>query len=103
MALDRAYEEKRSFIRMRIDTPVQVTHSGQTFVARCKDLSGAGMLITCDRKLAINDLTEVCIEQEGPNRFPFRASATVSRIEPGAAGEYDIGLTLTEIHDTVHE
>lgn len=99
MGMDRTYDEKRSFIRMRIDTPVQVSHGTRRFAARCKDLSGSGMLIASDHSLAIGDEVEVSIEQEGPNRFPFRASATVSRAEAGAEGEFILGLALTMIHE----
>lgn len=99
MALDRAYNEKRGFIRMRIDAPVQVDADGQQFTARCKDLSGSGMLLASDRGLALGTEVNVTIEQEGKNRQPFRATATVVRSDEDPADGHIVGLSILSIQE----
>jgi len=100
MALEhRAYDEKRSFIRMKINTPVQVQLGGEHFTARCKDLSGSGMLLQSDRELALGAQVEVHIDQEGENRLPFNASAQVVRVDAVNPSGYILGLSIKAIHD----
>jgi hypothetical protein len=94
----RTYNEKRNFIRMRIDTPVEVASGGDSFTARCRDLSGSGMLLASDRSLPLDAEVEVFINQEGENRSPFRASGRVARADASEDG-FIIGLALTAIHD----
>lgn len=100
MALDnRAWSEKRNFIRMKINTPVRVQHSSATFVARCKDLSGSGMLVESDQQLPLGSIVELFIDQEGDKRVPFHATAEVARVDPGADGHFTLGLSITSIKD----
>jgi hypothetical protein len=100
MALEhRAYSEKRNFIRMKINTPVQVKVGAETFLARCKDLSGSGLLLLSERELAPGTEVEIHIDQEGENRLPFRATGHVVRADPVNPSGYILGLALTAIHD----
>ncbi len=94
----RAYSEKRNFIRMKIDTPVQLRCNGETQTAQCRDLSGSGLLLTCTRSLPLDAEVEVHIAQEGENRQPFNASARVVRVD-AADGAFIVGLALIDIHD----
>jgi hypothetical protein len=95
----RTYKEKRNFIRMRIDTPVEVTCGSEQFTARCRDLSGSGMLLASDRRLPLDAEVSVVIAQEGENRSPFHATGNVVRADPAEEGGYTVGLALTAIHD----
>lgn len=100
MVLDqRSYNEKRNFIRMKINTPVQVIAGDETFVARCKDLSGSGVLIQTDRALALGTTIEIRIEQDGDKLLPFRASGEVVRVDPVNPSGFILGLALSAIHD----
>ncbi|MET0379398.1 MAG: PilZ domain-containing protein [Spongiibacteraceae bacterium] len=100
MALDnRAWSEKRNFIRMKINTPVRVQHSSATFVARCKDLSGSGMLVECEQALPLGSIVELFIDQEGDKRVPFHATAEVARVDPAVDGHFTLGLSITSIKD----
>lgn len=99
MALDRAYNEKRGFIRMRIDAPVQVEAGASRFTARCKDLSGSGMLVAAAQPLEVGQEVNLTIDQEGGNRLPFRATASVARCEAQPGSDYIIGLSITAIHE----
>ena len=94
----RAYSEKRNFIRMKIDTLVELHCGSETLTARCRDLSGSGLLLNSTKALPLNVDVEVHIAQEGENRQPFNATAKVVRVDATDDG-FIIGLALTEIHD----
>lgn len=94
----RPFSEKRNFIRMKIDTPVQVRYNGESLTARCRDLSGSGLLLASASALPVDAEVEIHIAQDGENRQPFNASARVVRIDSNDEG-FIIGLTLIEIHD----
>jgi hypothetical protein len=96
---NRAWSEKRNFIRMKINAPVNIEHAGSQFVARCKDLSGSGMLVDIEQALPIGAVVQLSIEQEGEKRLPFRATAEVARVEPAGTGSFTIGLSITAIED----
>ena len=98
-SIDRSYNEKRDFIRMRINSAVQVRHNGQEFEGVCKDLSGAGMLIQTEQLLDVGSELEVSIKQDGESQLPFKANAVVSRTESNTDGSYVLGLSINEILD----
>jgi len=95
----RAYSEKRNFIRMKINAPVQVKAGDESFTARCKDLSGSGILIQTERALALGTAVEIFIEQEGDKLLPFRATGEVVRVDPVNPSGFILGLSLSAIHD----
>lgn len=45
---DRAYSEKRDFIRMRVEAEVILEHEGKQYPAKCLDLSSTGMQVEVD-------------------------------------------------------
>ena len=81
---ERTYEEKRDFIRMRVDTMVsfQRADSKERYEARCCNLSGAGMLLETDKKLNLGDRLRVTVPSEGPDFAPLDASVEVVRVDP---------------------
>ena len=95
-SIDRSYNEKRDFIRMRINSPVIICQGGKNYQGVCKDLSGAGMLVETGHAFELGDTLEVSIEQRGENQLPFKASAEVSRLEP-TGDKYLVGLAISEI------
>ena len=97
---NRAWSEKRNFIRMKINTPVRVEFGSDHLIARCKDLSGSGMLLECEQALPLGTIVQLFIDQDGEKRLPFRATAEVARVEPAdASGSYTLGLSITSISD----
>ena len=54
--IKRDYSEKRDFIRMTINTPVEVHSEQEGVVAQgvCNDLSGSGMLLTVNKVLPVD-------------------------------------------------
>ena len=98
MAL-RDYEEKRDFIRMQLDCPVQCTdlRSGEQFAGLAKDLSGKGLCLELDRNLPPGALLEVRIEPAKAVVAPLHAVAEVMRIEPDMSGErFRVGTMIRE-------
>ena len=96
-SIDRTYNEKRDFIRMKINSEVTVKHSGGEFTAVCKDLSAAGMLIASSEALTVGEQVNLFIAQEGENRNPFDATADVSRCDATDEGNFIIGFSLKDI------
>lgn len=80
---ERSYEEKRNFIRMKVDTMVcfQRADSKERYEGRCRNLSGAGMLLETDKKLKLGDRLTVTVPSEGPDFQPLDASVEVVRVE----------------------
>lgn len=89
------YDEKREFIRMKVDTPVTITvvDTKQSLNGFCKDLSGTGMLLSADGELPLGEAVDVSITS-GKN--PFVATAEVARVEP-ENDRYIIGLKINNI------
>ena len=52
---DRSYEEKRDYIRMRVDAEVSLLHAGQVIPAVCLDLSSSGMQVQAPRTFKVGD------------------------------------------------
>lgn len=81
---ERSYEEKRSFIRMKVDTMVTFTRldGKERYEGRCRNLSGAGMLLETDKKLEVGDRLKISIPSEGPDFSPLDAVIEVVRVTP---------------------
>jgi len=94
---ERNYTEKRNFIRMKVDTPVELTISGdnsRVVRAICKDLSGTGMLVEVEETIELGTELVVAITS-GKN--PFEADAAVTRSRTSSNGRFIIGLKISDI------
>lgn len=98
-ASGRPFNEKRDFIRMKINSTVKITHASNEYQGVCKDLSGAGMSILTGTAFNTGDQVDILIEQQKENHLPFHATATVSRVQQEDSGDYTIGLSIEQIHD----
>lgn len=96
---ERSYNEKRDFIRMKINSQLTMRQNGQDYEGICKDLSGAGMYVRSEQSFEPGSKLEVSIAQQGETHLPFNATAEVSRIEPTEDGQFSIGLSIKEIRD----
>lgn len=94
---DNTYSEKRDFIRMRINSPVDISLAGKTYRGTCKDLSGAGMLVETEQAFDIGAKVDISIDQDNDKHLPFNAKAEVSRITEGESNNYIVGLIIKEI------
>ena len=95
----KSFNEKRDFIRMKINSTLKITHEGRSYSAVCKDISGAGMSAQCSNKFTIGDTVDILIEQENEHHLPFHASAEVSRVQDDNADGYIIGFSIKDITD----
>lgn len=96
-SVDRNYNEKRDFIRMKINSPVTISCDGTEYQGICKDLSGAGMLIATEHAFESGNSVNVYIEAKGDNHLPFDATAEISRVDANGDDGYIVGLSIKEI------
>lgn len=79
----RDYQEKRNFIRMKVDTPVdvQVLAKGEHFHGKCRDLSGGGLLVELPTALPVGTEAEVSIKSTHGHSPMLQARVRVSRVD----------------------
>lgn len=96
---NRSYEEKRSFIRMKVDTPVDVKLGHQqSWEGICHNLSGGGMLISVSEPLPLGAELEVTVSSHHGHSPMLKALTKVSRVqqEPQC---YRVGLEIVSLLD----
>lgn len=98
----RDYQEKRDFIRMRIDSPVVVHVAGDEHPLSgiCRDLSGGGMLIEVESALPTGTEVEVTLTSSHGHAPMLRAIATVTRLSAQSDSpelSNKMGLRIKEI------
>ncbi|MBD9415203.1 PilZ domain-containing protein [Pseudomonas sp. PDM16] len=91
---DRAYSEKRDFIRMRLEAPVTLHHAGREIQAQCLDLSSTGMQVEAECELSMGDRLKVHIPSEHSELKGLEADAEVVRLTPLDNGRTSIGLAI---------
>lgn len=84
-ALNRTYEEKRDFIRMKVDTPatLQITSEEQTeyiIQGMCYEISGGGILLGLDQELAIGTKATVMINSKAGHHPILNAEIEIKRV-----------------------
>lgn len=97
---DKAYSEKRNFIRMRIDTMVTFTLEGsnERYDGRCKNLSGNGMLLETGKKLNVGNKLDIIIPSENSEFSNLNATVEVLRVTPlPEQHRYEIGVVIKRI------
>lgn len=98
---NKKYNEKRNFIRMKIDTPADVTleQNGGALQGVCRDLSGGGMLIETKKPLEIGLELNIRLASNHANNPMLKARAQVARVKTNPSGTYTLGLEILEIID----
>ncbi len=94
------FDEKRDFIRMAADHPLQfhVIASGEAGRGICINLSATGILFHTDRSIAIGTQLHINITPKYSVVSPFDADVEVLRSGPnGVAGEYEIAGRIISI------
>jgi len=94
----RGYIEKRNFIRMKINTPaeVSVVQGDSIIKGICNDLSGSGMLLTLDQKPPTECDLLVTVSVSDDNEPMLQARCSIARIQMAEGDKYLIGLEIEE-------
>ena len=95
----RNYNEKRDFIRMKVDTEITITVDGaEEHQAYCRDLSGTGMLIEVGQQIAEGTICDTRLPSQN-DAFPaLDAKIKVVRCLPSHNDEtYQLGTEILEI------
>jgi len=98
--ISRGFEEKRNFIRMKVDTPVVISCEAKpgTIKGICKNLSGGGLMVEVDSALPLNTELEVCIASNHGHSPMLHAIAQVARVFSSPGNEEKPCLMGLEIH-----
>ncbi|MHA6493579.1 PilZ domain-containing protein [Pseudomonas borbori] len=94
---DRAYSEKRDYIRMRLEAPVTLHHAGKEIPALCLDLSSTGMQLEADCALQMGDKVRVHIASEHNELSGLNAEAEVVRVITLDDGRQSLGLAISSM------
>lgn len=94
----REYQEKRNFIRMRVNTDVSITLGDKVYVGTCHNLSGGGLYISLPEALPMGNPVEVTVRSLYGHSPVLKASAKVSRLEPSdESSECHMGLEIISL------
>jgi c-di-GMP-binding flagellar brake protein YcgR len=94
----RNYHEKRSFIRMKLDCPAQVTCINDDFSGVCSNLSGGGMLLVLEKPVEVGNECVVRISSHFGHGPMLKARAKVNRAI-SYQGKCHAGLSIIELLD----
>lgn len=97
---EKDYSEKRDFIRMFIDAPVDyaLKGTGQWQKGVGKDLSASGMAFTVNEDVSVGDLVEIRLKPATEVTPPLEATVKVIRCEAVSSGGYELSTIIEEIH-----
>jgi len=98
----RNYEEKRNFIRMKVETPISIRCEAldTELTGVCRDLSGGGLSVELDATLPLAAEVEICISSQHGHSPILKARAKVNRVssKPGSQKKPCIlGLQIVEM------
>ena len=96
---DKAYSEKRDFIRMKISAPLTATLSAdqRVFEGNCLDLSGGGMRVETGESLPVGTTLDVEVSSDHGHNPTLKAKARVVRSIPNESGTHELGLEIIEV------
>ncbi|EAT11797.1 PilZ domain-containing protein [Bermanella marisrubri] len=96
MNLANAYEEKRDFIRMRVESPITLTIKDRQCQCICADLSGTGMCIETKEILDIDDEIEAFLPSYQNKFAPLHALIRIRRVLK-TKDQYSYGAEIIEL------
>ncbi|MCD5993133.1 PilZ domain-containing protein [Pseudomonas sp. CDFA 602] len=94
---DRDYEEKRDYIRMRVDADVNLIHAGQVIPAVCIDLSSSGMQVQAPRSFKVGDRLMVQIDSDHPALKGLEADTEVVWVTDEGGDAQKLGLSIVSM------
>jgi hypothetical protein len=97
---EQDYSEKRNFIRMFIEAPIQycAKNSNDWKEGIGKDLSASGMAFSVGEAFKEGDLIEIKLKPATEVTPPLEATVKVIRATANEAGGYDLSTIIEEIH-----
>lgn len=96
----RNYNEKRDFIRMKVDTQVElrVCDSERVLQGICRDLSGTGMAVEINEDVAVGTNLLACLASSNSKFPPFEANVQVVRSTALPDGHYLLGMQILQVN-----
>ncbi|SDI49787.1 PilZ domain-containing protein [Pseudomonas flavescens] len=94
---DRDYEEKRDYIRMRLETQVTLHHGGQEIPALCLDLSSTGMQLEAQCNVQVGDKVRVWVPSGHGELKGLETEAEVVRVTEQEGGRQILGLAVVSM------
>ncbi|MEL0657823.1 PilZ domain-containing protein [Psychromonas arctica] len=93
-----AKNEQRSFHRMEINLPIEITKDEKTYHGICSDLSSTGMRISLE-KAELNEGDEVNINlRTDDDRFmPLNATAKLLRVSKSEDGSFSAAVEFLDL------
>lgn len=93
------YDEKRGFIRMRLDASISFAIDGQDqrFEGKCKNISGTGFLIETSTEIAPGTQLNIVIPSESTEIEDLHAVAVVLRVKTLDAHKFELATEIKEI------
>jgi hypothetical protein len=95
---DRDYDEKRDYIRMRVDADITLLYAGQIIPAVCVDLSSSGMQIQAPRAFKVGDKISVRIDSDHAALKGLEADTEVVWLADLEQGGQKLGLTILKMN-----
>ncbi|MEQ7922266.1 PilZ domain-containing protein [Xanthomonas sp. WHRI 1810A] len=95
---DRDYDEKRDYIRMRVDADISLLYAGQIIPAVCVDLSSSGMQIDAPRSFKVGERISVKIDSEHAALKGLEADTEVVWLADREEGGQKLGLTILKMN-----
>lgn len=96
----REYQEKRNFIRMKVETPFIAKlnlDEGRPIKGTCHNLSGGGMLVSLSEPLELGDKLEVTVSSGHSHSPMLKALTTVRRVDSSKNQDCHLGLEIEEM------
>lgn len=96
---DQNYNEKRDFIRMKVQTGATLTlvDSGEQLAVVCHDLSSQGVQLVLDRALPEATRIQLAIPSPTEHLQGLQASGQVMRCIAEANGQYAVGIQFDSL------
>lgn len=93
------YDEKRNFIRMFVNSVVQITNpkTGTVHQGKGKNLSGDGAMFSTEEKFEVGQKLNLDISSEQSKLASLSAEFEVIRVEELADGTFEIAGAMLEV------
>jgi c-di-GMP-binding flagellar brake protein YcgR len=95
----RNYQEKRNFVRMKVETPISAKIAADiTFEGTCHNLSGGGMFVSMPQALPEDHEIEVTLSSNHGHHPILKAITKVKRVHTPEA-PFLVGLEIVRLLD----